>query len=86
MTDHPFGIGLGLYQYTYPLYAFPVEGELLDMERSRRRPHNDYLQMGVEMGVGALLGLSDRHVPGRAGTHAGAGRDCCAGREASFSG
>ena len=53
MVDHPFGIGLGLYQYTYPLYAFPVEGEITRYGKVAHTPHNDYLQIGVEMGVGA---------------------------------
>ena len=55
MIDHPFGIGLGLYQYTYPQYAFPVEGEISRYGKIAQTPHNDYLQMGVEMGVGAML-------------------------------
>lgn len=55
MVDHPFGIGLGLYQYTYPLYAFPVEGEIARYGKVAQTPHNDYLQMGVEMGVGAMV-------------------------------
>lgn len=55
MIDHPFGIGLGLYQYTYPLYAFPVEGEISRYGKSAQTPHNDYLQMGVEMGPAAIL-------------------------------
>lgn len=55
MVDHPFGIGLGLYQYTYPLYAFPVDGEIARYGKVAQTPHNDYLQMGVEMGVGALF-------------------------------
>jgi tetratricopeptide (TPR) repeat protein len=55
MIDHPFGIGLGLYQYTYPQYAFPVEGEIARYGNSAQTPHNDYLQMGVEMGWGAML-------------------------------
>ena len=55
MVDHPFGIGLGLYQYTYPQYAFPVEGEIARYGNTAQTPHNDYLQMGVEMGWGAML-------------------------------
>ena len=55
MIDHPFGIGLGLYQYTYPHYAFPVEGEIARYGKVAQTPHNDYLQMGVEMGPGAIL-------------------------------
>jgi Tfp pilus assembly protein PilF/O-antigen ligase len=55
IADHPFGIGLGLYQYTYPRYAFPVEGEIARYGKVAQTPHNDYLQMGVEMGVGAMV-------------------------------
>ena len=55
MIDHPFGIGLGLYQYTYPRYAFPVEGEISRYGKVAQTPHNDYLQIGVEMGLGAVL-------------------------------
>lgn len=55
MADHPFGIGLGLYQYTYPRYALPVEGEIARYGKVAQTPHNDYLQMGVEMGVGAMV-------------------------------
>lgn len=55
MADHPLGIGLGLYQYTYPRYAFPVEGEISRYGKVAQTPHNDYLQMGVEMGPGAIL-------------------------------
>ncbi|MBP6605868.1 MAG: O-antigen ligase family protein [Nitrospira sp.] len=55
MVNHPLGIGLGLYQYTYPLYAFPVDGEISRFGKVAQTPHNDYLQMGVEMGPGAIL-------------------------------
>lgn len=55
MVDHPLGIGLGLYQYTFPLYAFPVDGEISRFGKVAQTPHNDYLQMGVEMGPGAML-------------------------------
>ncbi len=55
MIDHPFGIGLGLYQYVYPRYAFPVEGEISRYGTVAQTPHNDYLQLGVEMGPGAIL-------------------------------
>lgn len=57
MADHPFGIGLGLYQYTYPQYAFPVEGEITRYGKVAHTPHNDYLQVGVEMGIMALLAV-----------------------------
>jgi O-antigen ligase/Tfp pilus assembly protein PilF len=55
MVDYPLGIGLGLYQYTYPLYAFPVDGEIARYGKVAQTPHNDYLQMGVEMGIGAMV-------------------------------
>ncbi len=55
MVDHPMGIGLGLYQYTYPLYAFPIDGEISRFGKVAQTPHNDYLQMGVEMGPGAIV-------------------------------
>ena len=64
MADHPLGIGLGLYQYTYPLYAFPVDGEIARYGKVAQTPHNDYLQMGVEMGAGGAACLSGRRVHG----------------------
>ncbi len=56
MIEHPLGVGLGLYQYTYPQYAFPVEGEIIRYGKIAQTPHNEYLQMGVELG-GAGLGM-----------------------------
>lgn len=58
MAEHPLGIGLGLYQYTYPRYAFPVEGEIARYGKVAQTPHNDYLQMGIEMGIGAMAVLA----------------------------
>lgn len=55
MADHPFGVGLGLYQYVYPSYALPVEGEITRYGKVAQTAHNEYLQMGVELGVGGLL-------------------------------
>jgi len=55
MVDHPLGVGLGLYQYTYPQYAFPVEGEIARYGKVAFTPHNEYLQMGVELGVVSVL-------------------------------
>lgn len=54
MIEHPFGIGIGLYQYTYPRYAFPIEGEIVRYGKIAQTPHNEYLQMGVELGVVGL--------------------------------
>ncbi len=52
--EHPFGTGIGLFQYTSPQYAFPVEAEIVRYGKVAQRPHNEYLQIGVELGV---LGL-----------------------------
>lgn len=54
MIDYPLGIGLGLYQYMYPRYAFPIEGQIARYGKSAQTPHNEYLQMGVELGVLSL--------------------------------
>lgn len=54
MSEHPFGVGLGLYQYTYPRYAFPVEGEIARYGKIAQTPHNEYLQIGVELGAVGL--------------------------------
>jgi len=55
MTENPLGVGLGLYQYSYPRYAFPVEGQISRYGKVAQTPHNDYLQMGVEMGPAAVF-------------------------------
>ncbi|MGH7229362.1 MAG: O-antigen ligase family protein [Nitrospiraceae bacterium] len=55
MAEHPFGVGLGLYQYVYPRYAFPVEGQIARFGKIAQTPHNEYLQIGVELGVASLL-------------------------------
>ncbi len=55
MVDHPFGVGLGLYQYVYPRYAFPVEGQIARYGKIAQTPHSEYLQMGVELGVASVM-------------------------------
>ncbi len=55
MSEHPLGIGLGLYQYIYPQHAFPVEGEIVRFGKVAQTPHNEYLQIGVELGIPGLL-------------------------------
>ena len=51
MTEHPFGVGLGLYQYTYPRYAFPIEEDIFRYGKVAHTPHNEFVQIGVELGV-----------------------------------
>ncbi len=55
MRDHPLGVGLGLYQYISPAYAFPVESQIARFGQSVRTPHNEYLQLGTELGPVSLL-------------------------------
>ncbi|MEW6247473.1 MAG: O-antigen ligase family protein [Nitrospirota bacterium] len=55
MVDHPFGVGLGLYQYVYPRYAFPVGDQIARYGKIAQTPHSEYLQMGVELGVASVV-------------------------------
>jgi tetratricopeptide (TPR) repeat protein len=57
--DHPFGIGLGLYQYTYPQYAFPIEERMFRYGKTAQTPHSEFLQMAIELSVAsvACMGL-----------------------------
>lgn len=55
MVDEPLGAGLGLYQYVYPRYALPVEWEIGRYGKMAQTAHNEYLQMGVELGVASLV-------------------------------
>jgi O-antigen ligase/polysaccharide polymerase Wzy-like membrane protein/tetratricopeptide repeat protein len=52
--DHPTGIGLGLYQYLYPRYSVPVEGQIARYSMRAQTAHSEYLQMAVELGVASL--------------------------------
>jgi tetratricopeptide (TPR) repeat protein len=51
VARNPLGYGLGLYQYIYPRYAFPVEGQILRYGKVAQTAHNEYLQIAVELGV-----------------------------------
>lgn len=55
MIDHPMGIGLGLYQYMFPQYAFPVESQIARYGTVAQTPHNEFLQIGVELGIASLV-------------------------------
>ncbi len=54
MLEHPLGIGLGLYQYEAPRYMFPVDGEIARYGWVAQAAHNEYLQMGVELGLPSI--------------------------------
>ncbi len=55
MIEHPLGAGLGLYQYISPQYMFPVEGQIARYGRVATTAHNEYLQMGVELGLASVV-------------------------------
>lgn len=55
IAKHPLGVGLGLYQYTYPQNAFPIEGRVARYGYTAQTPHSEYVQIAVEMGVPAIL-------------------------------
>lgn len=54
LFDQPLGIGVGMFKQGSFQNRFPIEGEIV---RYRKRPesaHNEYLQIGVELGVVGL--------------------------------
>lgn len=51
LYDHPAGVGIGNWQFNYPLYD---EGQVVWKGATPRRPHNDYLWIASELG---FLGL-----------------------------
>jgi O-antigen ligase len=55
LSDEPLGMGVGMFKQGSFQERFPIEGEIV---RYRKRPesaHNEYLQMGVELGIVGLL-------------------------------
>ncbi|HEU4505384.1 MAG TPA: O-antigen ligase family protein [Nitrospira sp.] len=55
LSDQPLGIGVGMFKQGSFQARFPIEGDIV---RYRKRPesaHNEYLQMGVELGVVGLV-------------------------------
>jgi O-antigen ligase len=58
IRDHPFGVGLGLYQYMFSRYNFPVDGQITRYTRKAITPHNEYLQMGVELGIAGVMAFA----------------------------
>jgi putative inorganic carbon (HCO3(-)) transporter len=59
ISDHPWGVGLGLYKYMSFQYRFPVETAIARFGKRAESAHNEYLQVAVELGVlGLVLFLS----------------------------
>ncbi len=55
MAEHPFGAGVGLFQYVSPQYMFPTEGQIVRYGKVAATAHSEYLQMGVELGIAAVV-------------------------------
>jgi O-antigen ligase len=55
VSDHPWGVGLGLYKYMSFQYRFPVESAIARYGKRAESAHNEYLQMAVELGVLGLV-------------------------------
>jgi O-antigen ligase len=54
LVDHPLGIGLGMYKYGSFQDRFPIEENIVRYGKRPESAHNEYLQMGVEVGVVGL--------------------------------
>ncbi|WP_173046477.1 O-antigen ligase family protein [Nitrospira sp. KM1] len=51
LIDQPFGYGLGMFKYTSFQYRFPIEQNIVWYEKRAESAHNEYLQIGVELGI-----------------------------------
>lgn len=54
-AEHPLGIGLGMYKYGSFQDRFPTGDHIVRYKKRAESAHNEYLQMGVELGVVGLL-------------------------------
>ncbi len=54
VADHPWGVGMGVYKYTSFQYRFPIENAIARYAKRAESAHNEYLQMGVELGVAGV--------------------------------
>ncbi len=54
MLYHPMGIGPGIYNYLSYQYDLPIEGAVTRYGKRAGSTHNDYLQIGVELGLAGL--------------------------------
>jgi O-antigen ligase len=54
LIDRPWGIGLGMYKYGSFQDRFPIDENVVRYGKRPESAHNEYLQMGVELGVAGL--------------------------------
>jgi O-antigen ligase len=55
LADQPLGIGVGMFKHGSFQERFPIEGNIVRYGKRPESAHNEYLQIGVELG---LVGLS----------------------------
>lgn len=55
IVNNPMGYGLGMFKYTSFQYRFPIEQSIVRYEKRAESSHNEYLQMGVELGLPGLV-------------------------------
>lgn len=54
IADNPVGVGLGNFKYMATRYNFPVEDAVIRYGKIANNAHNEYLQIGAEMGIAGL--------------------------------
>ena len=54
ILDQPLGIGLGMFKYGSFQDRFPIDGHIVRYWKRPESAHNEYLQIGVELGVVGL--------------------------------
>jgi O-antigen ligase len=55
LLEHPLGIGVGMYKHGSFQERFPIEENIVRYGKRPESAHNEYLQMGVELGIIGLL-------------------------------
>lgn len=53
--DHPLGLGLAMYKYGSFQSRFPTDDHIVRYKKRAESAHNEYLQLGVELGIVGLV-------------------------------
>ena len=55
LADEPLGIGIGMFKHGSFQERFPIEGNIVRYGKRPESAHNEYLQIGVELGIVGLV-------------------------------
>lgn len=55
LIERPLGVGAGMYRYASFQERFPIEGNIVRYWKRPESAHNEYLQIGAELGIVGLL-------------------------------